>query len=75
MQVRRRNEHSPNRVMCTAKPSWRSMTLAEMVYKKYMVNINVRLDGMIAIDSKTRVSNCVRIIGHGHTARLLNAVV
>lgn len=49
--------------MCTAKPSWKSMTLAEMTYKKFMFNINIHLDGIISIDSKTRVSeNCKTFI-------------
>jgi len=43
--------------MCTARPSWRSMTIADMVYKKYMFNVNVHLDGIISIDAKNRVSN------------------
>lgn len=42
--------------MCTAKPSWKSMTVAEMTYKKCMFNINIHLDGIISIDTKTQVS-------------------
>lgn len=41
--------------MCTARPSWKSMTLAEMVYKKSMFNINVHLNGIISINSENRV--------------------
>lgn len=44
--------------MCTARPSWRSMTVADMTYKKYMHNINVHaLDRIISIDDKSRVSD------------------
>lgn len=42
--------------MCTARPSWRSMTIADMAYKKYMFNINVHLDGIISINAKNQVS-------------------
>jgi len=56
-QVRHKNLHAPGRVMCTARPSWRSMTIAEMTYKKRMFNINVYLDEMISIDSHNRVSD------------------
>ncbi|KAF0770419.1 delta(24)-sterol reductase-like isoform X1 [Aphis craccivora] len=54
-QIRHRNKHAPDRVMCTARPSWRSMTIADMIYKKYMFNINVHLDGIISIDAKNRI--------------------
>ncbi|XP_022165328.1 delta(24)-sterol reductase-like isoform X3 [Myzus persicae] len=53
-EVRHRKVYAPNHVMCTARPSWRSMTLAEMTYKKCMFNINVHLDKMISIDSHNR---------------------
>ncbi|KAE9525143.1 hypothetical protein AGLY_014557 [Aphis glycines] len=53
-EVRHKNFHAPGRVMCTARPSWKSMTIAEMTYKKRMFNINVHLDEMISIDSHNR---------------------
>ncbi|XP_022169098.1 delta(24)-sterol reductase-like isoform X1 [Myzus persicae] len=53
-QIKHRNEHAPDRVMCTARPSWRSMTIADMVYKKYMYNIDVQLDGIVSINAKNQ---------------------
>lgn len=56
VQIRQRNEKAQNQVMCTARPSWRSMTIADMVYKNCMFNVDVHLDGIISIDGKTRVT-------------------
>jgi len=42
-------------MMCTARPSWKSMTIADMTYKKYMRNINVQLNGIISINGDARV--------------------
>ncbi|CAI6345117.1 unnamed protein product [Macrosiphum euphorbiae] len=53
-QIRHRNKLAPDQVMCTARPSWRSMTIADMAYKKYMFNIDVHLDGIVSINAKTR---------------------
>lgn len=43
--------------MCTGRPSWKSMTIAAIIYKKSMFNININLNGIISINEKTQVSN------------------
>jgi len=57
LQIRQRNMSGVNQVMCTARPSWRCMTIADVAYKKTMFNVNVHLDGIISIDRETQVSD------------------
>lgn len=57
VQIRQRNKKAQNQVMCTARPSWRSMTIADMVYKNCMFNVDVHLDGIISIDGKAQVND------------------
>ncbi|XP_050425506.1 delta(24)-sterol reductase-like [Adelges cooleyi] len=53
-RIRLRNEKDPNRMMCTAKPSWKSVSLADILYKKHMHNVDVHLDAIIAIDTESQ---------------------
>ncbi|XP_050529828.1 delta(24)-sterol reductase-like isoform X4 [Daktulosphaira vitifoliae] len=50
--IKRRNEKAPNLMMCTSRPSWKCLSLDNMLYKKYMYNIDVHLNNVLSIDVK-----------------------
>ncbi|CAB4056696.1 DHCR24 [Lepeophtheirus salmonis] len=53
-QVRRRIELGDKRLMCTARPQWKSITQQKMLYKEKCYQIEINMSDIISIDEKRR---------------------
>ncbi|XP_013193384.1 delta(24)-sterol reductase [Amyelois transitella] len=57
--------------MCTARPSWETMSFRHGLYKKTYTNINVNLVDILEVDAKKMTVRCEPLVTMGQLSRTL----
>ncbi|XP_028159708.1 delta(24)-sterol reductase-like isoform X2 [Ostrinia furnacalis] len=57
--------------LCTARPTWQTMSFRQGVYKKTFTNININLVDVLEVDTKNMTVRCEPLVTMGQLSRSL----
>ncbi|CAG9569945.1 unnamed protein product [Danaus chrysippus] len=57
--------------LCTARPTWQTMSFRQGIYKKSFTNININLVDVLEVDTKNMTVRCEPLVTMGQISRTL----